>query len=102
MKQLYVDDERKCPAGWDLARNYAEAINALSENDYDVISLDHDIASYDAVGTEWTGYDILCVLERYRIELNQKIPRIYIHTANAAVAAMMYKVADKLNKMGDP
>lgn len=102
MRKLFVDDERDFPDGWDIARNYEDAITLLKLVDYAEISLDHDIASYDATGKEWTGYDILCVLEQYRMVYNKKIPYIFVHTANAAVAAMMQKVADKLNAMGNP
>jgi hypothetical protein len=58
MLKLYVDDVRKCPDGWDLARSYDEAIEKLSTNNYDEVSLDHDIASYNSEGREMTGYDI--------------------------------------------
>jgi len=103
MKLLYVDDERCLPSQeWDLARNYNEAMYMLSSTQYDLISLDHDIASYDSVGVEKTGYDILCYLERRRIQYNEKIPYINIHTANVSVWQKMYKVAKALNDMGDP
>ena len=103
MKKLYVDDLRPVPDfSWEPAFNYFEALILLQHDDYDIISLDHDIDSFDDNGKEYTGYDILNYLECLRIEFRMKIPHIFVHTANAAVAAKMQAVADKLNKMGDP
>jgi len=103
MKKLYVDDLRPVPDfSWDPAFNYTEAMRLLATNDYDEISLDHDIASYGKDGVEFTGYTILCYLERRRIQYNEKIPYIYIHTANASAFHNMLKVATTLNEMGDP
>lgn len=41
--KLYVDDLRKCPEGWELARTNTEAIRILSTGYVDEISIDHDI-----------------------------------------------------------
>ena len=99
MKRLFVDDERDFPEGWDIARSFEDAMILLSLIDYDEISLDHDIASWDTDGTELTGYTILCYLERQVLEYGNKIPFIYIHTANPAVRCKMQRVADALNKV---
>jgi len=103
MKKLYVDDVRPVPDfSWTPAFNYTEAMHMLRTTDYDEISLDHDIASYDDVGIEKTGYNILCYLERRRIQYNEKIPYIYIHTSNAAMFKKMSYVAKALNDLGKP
>jgi hypothetical protein len=41
--KLYVDDLRRCPEGWTLARNNTEAIRLLSTGYVEEISIDHDI-----------------------------------------------------------
>jgi hypothetical protein len=41
--KLYVDDLRKCPEGWTLARTNTEAIRLLASGYVDEISIDHDI-----------------------------------------------------------
>lgn len=41
--KLYVDDLRKCPDGWVLARSVTEAIRILATQSVDEVSLDHDI-----------------------------------------------------------
>ena len=96
--KLYVDDERDCPQGWELARSYEQAMQMLSLNEYDEISLDHDIASWEE-GNEMTGYTILCYLERQLLEKDNKIPYINIHTANIAVRRKMEDVASFLNEV---
>ena len=100
MIKLFVDDERDFPEGWDIARSYVDAMILLSLNDYDEISLDHDIASYDSEGNELTGYTILCYLERQAIKYGNKVPYIHIHTANVAVRCKMQRVADAINSLG--
>ena len=42
--KLYVDDLRACPEGWTLARTVTEAIRLLATQDFDEVSLDHDIS----------------------------------------------------------
>jgi len=41
--KLFVDDVRRCPDGWTVARTITEAIRALSLFDVSEVSLDHDI-----------------------------------------------------------
>lgn len=83
--KLYVDDERSIPAGWDFARSYDDAITKLSSNEYDHVSLDHDIASYNKDGREMTGYDIaLWLAERKITESGYVPPVVTCHSANPA------------------
>lgn len=82
MIKLWVDDERPAPSGWYIARNYTEAIDCLNKYKIDVLSLDHDIASFDEDGNETTGYDIAVWCER-RHYFGGRIPeKIYCHSAN--------------------
>ena len=64
---LYIDDiripEKKQDYQLYIARNYNEAINALTQQEFDIISFDHDI------GIGKTGYDIA----KYIVENNIKI-----------------------------
>lgn len=43
--RLYVDDLRKCPEGWTLARTNTEAIRLLASGYVEEISIDHDICT---------------------------------------------------------
>ena len=43
--KLYVDDLRKCPEGWTLARNNTEAIRLLATGYVTEVSVDHDICT---------------------------------------------------------
>jgi len=45
--KLYVDDIRKCPEGWQLARTNDRAIYFLHNCNVEEISIDHDICFYD-------------------------------------------------------
>lgn len=83
MTKLYVDDVRKCPKGWDLAKDYFKAIEMLKHTDYDEVSLDHDLASYDPVTKEErTGVDIVHFLIRRKIDYGHVPPIINVHSAN--------------------
>lgn len=42
--KLFVDDQRECPPGWQLARTIDKAIRILAEQEVSEVSLDHDIA----------------------------------------------------------
>jgi hypothetical protein len=83
--KLFVDDERNPPdETWDVARNYSEALDKLTNNKYDVLSLDHDIASFDPDGREKTGYDItLWLVDKHHSNRYFHVPsKIKVHSAN--------------------
>lgn len=64
MRVLAIDDLRELPQASVLARSYDEGIRQLMLNGpWDVLLLDHDLASFDESGREKTGYDIMCFLE---------------------------------------
>ena len=44
---LYIDDLRTAPEGFDVARTSQEAIDMLSEKTYEFISFDHDLGGDD-------------------------------------------------------
>jgi len=83
---LYVDDLRTLPESypsdkWDVARSFHEAIYLLEKYDYEILSLDHDIASFYGA-REMTGYDIALWLAQ-RKQDNKHVPStILVHSAN--------------------
>jgi hypothetical protein len=86
--KLYVDDLRPCPQGWDLARNFHEAIVMLSSENYDEVSLDHDIASFYG-NKEMTGRDILNWLIARKLDGMHTPSVVRVHSANPVGCATM-------------
>jgi len=67
MRTLLIDDVRNLEANV-IARNYNEGILQLRENGpWDLLLLDHDLASFDTNGREKTGYDVMCFLEKFPV-----------------------------------
>jgi hypothetical protein len=95
MKNLYVDDERDCPKGWDIARSYDEAIRLLSEEHYEYISLDYDLGEWN-YQVPRTGITILDWLEEQK-KNGKHIPFIYIHTGSKH-RRNMELTANRLNR----
>lgn len=63
-RTLLIDDLRNLGADI-IARNYWAGIDALTKmGPWDLLLLDHDLASYENDGTERTGYSIMCWLEQ--------------------------------------
>ena len=92
-RRLYVDDLRPCPKGWDVARNFHQAIIMLERGGYggfpyDEVSLDHDIASIYG-NKEMTGRDILNWLIARKVE-GLPVPAVVkVHSANPVGCATM-------------
>lgn len=63
-KTLLIDDVRNIKATL-IARDYWTGIECLTQGYFKVLYIDHDLASYDDEGREFTGYDIMCWLEEY-------------------------------------
>lgn len=103
--KLYLDDIRKCPVGWTLARTYDEAIKILKTGKVEEASLDHDLgeqhyiaAVEEALGQQdvkyegKTGYDVVLWME----ENNVWPPRgVHVHSYNPVGAARMRTVIGK-------
>ena len=99
-KGLYVDDIRNPPQkweDWDIARNYSHAIELLTNNYYESISLDHDIASYQN-GVERTGYDIVKWLCERKVNGETVPDNYYIHTANPVGRSNMEQLINRYLK----
>jgi len=84
---LYVDDLKKCPNGFIVARNYKEAITYLNTCIIDILSLDHDLGADNLGNLLPTGYDIV----KYICENNIFAKKIYIHTDNSVGRENMYE-----------
>lgn len=82
---LYVDDIRRCPDGFVVARNYDKAIQLLKTSAINILSLDHDLG-IDDNGVEKNGYDIV----KYVCEHGISPKKIYIHTDNVVGRDNMY------------
>ena len=83
--KVYLDDERKPPAGWKLVKWPDEVIALMKKGNVDEISLDHDLGD-DKRGT---GYDVLTWLEKEVVLNGFKPPKINIHTANISARKKM-------------
>ena len=63
MATLLIDDQRNVPADR-VARTYKEGIDALAQQHWELVYLDHDLGDFSGDGgRELTGYDIACWLE---------------------------------------
>ncbi len=94
MRKLYVDDLRPCPEGWDVARNFHQAIVMLETHEYDEVSLDHDIASFYG-NKEMTGYDVLQYLIMKKLEGETVPTKIHVHSANPVGIVKMQEDIDR-------
>lgn len=96
--RLYVDDLRRCPEGWKLARTITDAINNLVNGRVHEISLDHDICFLRGGDIRMHKESfmpvcqVLCLLP---VDLRPTIVRI--HTANVDAG---WKMVDILEKAG--
>lgn len=64
---LWVDDIRNPPDDLicDIARTYQEAVDLLTQNNYNTIYLDHDLGDFTENGIEFTGYKlVLWIVQR--------------------------------------
>lgn len=93
---LYVDDLRKCPDNFVVARDYETAIQYLNTCSIDILSLDHDLGE-DALGNlRPTGYDVV----KYICENNIFAKKIYIHTDNVVGRENMYETLIAAQRRG--
>jgi len=94
MRVLLIDDIRDLKADV-IARNYFDGIRHLKDNGpWDLVLLDHDLASYDENKKEKTGYDIMCWLEEHTKYLPAEIQLV---TSNPVGRKRMQQVIDKLS-----
>lgn len=87
--KLFVDDIRKCPKGWHLARTVTQAISVLSRGVVEEVSLDHDIAYQHCPGN--IDFETFMPVAQY-IALMSKKPVVRIHTGNISAGQRMAEV----------
>lgn len=83
MIHIYLDDWRRRPDGFVLARNMDECLALLESDEVDILSLDHDLGPGEPTGTE-------LVKEMVRRKLYAK--RIYLHTSSALGRQRMHEL----------
>jgi hypothetical protein len=81
--RLFIDDDRPIPAGWVGARTNAEAIQLLSTQSIDTVSLDYDNLIRDKKGNVVKRMSFKPVAQ-FILELPEKLrpSNIIIHSAN--------------------
>ena len=89
---LWVDDTRPIPSDcgseWCSARSAWEALLKLELIQFEVVSLDHDLASF--IGNkELTGYDILMWLVARKLDGLYVPQRVTVHSANPVGVSKM-------------
>jgi hypothetical protein len=92
--KLYLDDIRNPIGDWVVVRDYHEFVKTIQEqglNNFDLISLDHDLADIHYDPSTWTesfeyleqtGYDCAKWLVRHAIEMDTDLPQVIVHSAN--------------------
>lgn len=100
--KLYLDDNRKCPKGWELATTAAQCISILSENLVEALDLDHDL-NFEHYGGDYsdgqTGYDVLLWLsDRVIQDPYYPVPTITIHTQSPGGFTRMAQVLGAIKK----
>jgi hypothetical protein len=84
--KLYVDDIRRCPEGWEIARTNAQAIRILASQEVEEISIDHDICVYIRKNHIIQTIDDNFTPIAYYISvmpIERRPKKITIHSANA-------------------
>lgn len=84
--KVFLDDERKTPAGWKRAYWHDEVIELIKTENVEEISLDHDLGD-DERGT---GYDVIKWIE-FAVALGElkDLPIIKVHSANISARKKM-------------
>src|SRR5690242_497798 len=102
--RLYVDDLRKCPEGWELARTNTEAIRILSTGFVEEISIDHDICvpnvEFVSEGVKkrlQIGQETFQPVVYYLIAMNPNLrpAKVNMHTANTDAGVKMVQMLKK-------
>lgn len=88
--KIWIDDLRNPPDdSYDIARNYQQAIDLLTKNQYDHAVFDHDLADFDKHGNELTGWTILKWLTQRKKD-GFWVPKTYkVISANSSVVPKM-------------
>lgn len=80
MTNLYLDDERETPDGFERVYTAPECIKRLEKGDITLLSLDHDLGNFSGVGC---GADVTKWLkEKVYNDPTFKMPAVFLHTQN--------------------
>ena len=97
--KLFVDDIRRCPDGWELARTNTKAIRTLATVPVDEISIDHDICCQMASmsgqpGFSHTSNETYMPVVYYILSMPRELrpKRVSIHTANTYAGNIMMEI----------
>lgn len=82
MIHLFLDDYRRCPAGFVLAQNAEECILLLDEEEIGVLSLDFDLGWGEPTGME---------VARHMVASGRYPQEIFFHTSSPAGKMQMYQ-----------
>lgn len=83
MIHVYMDDFRRCPQGFTLARTIDECLELLRLTEVDILSLDYDMGPGEPTGT-----DMAAAIVREKL-----YPReIYLHTSSIYGKKSMYEI----------
>lgn len=96
MINLYVDDLRDCPEGYEIARTFEEALNYLRTNEINILSLDHDLGVDESGNLLPTGYDLVKAI----CEEGLKANKIYLHTDNPVGRENMHQTLIAAQRRG--
>ncbi|MFB5265467.1 cyclic-phosphate processing receiver domain-containing protein [Paenibacillus enshidis] len=80
---LYMDDYRRCPQGFTLARNAEECLLLLQEYKVEILSLDYDLGP-----GEPTGLEVAAAIVREGLFPEQ----IYLHSSSLSGRRQMYEM----------
>jgi len=99
MLKIFVDDVRDPPDdSWTLVRTYDDAINFITINEWDIISLDHDLGDTHHIDNahlvqfplrERTGYMLLEHIVGMQEEYGLKVGKVLVHSANPVAQEKM-------------
>lgn len=93
--KVYLDDERTCPEGWQLARWPEDVIEFLTNSNVTHISLDHDLGDDD----HGTGYDVLLWIEEQVVTHGFAPPHMQVHSANSSARVKMEAAIKQILKL---
>lgn len=84
MIHLYLDDCRRCPTGFSLARSGEECLMMLRECKVDILSLDYELGLDSAM----CGRDVVTTIIREQLYPKE----IYLHTSSLHGKQEMYQL----------
>lgn len=83
MIHVYLDDMRRCPAGFTAARTAAECRMLIDAEPIDILSLDYDLGWGEPSGLE---------VARHLVATGSYPRRIYLHTSSPAGQKAMFEL----------